>query len=101
MTTPFGQRLLDLLDLLLDPVDDDAAVLAGEQIDDRRDRLAPAVAGRGPLADHRREADGAHVADVDRRAARGRLEDDLLQVLEAADQAHAADHPQLAVARWM
>ena len=69
---PLGQGLLDLLDLLLDPVDDDAAVLAGEQVDDRGDGLAAAVAGGGPLADHRGEADGAHVADVDRRAPRGR-----------------------------
>ena len=76
---PLGQRLLDLLDLLLDPVDDHAAVLAGEQLDDRRDGLAAAVAGRGPLADHRREADRADVADVDRRPARGGGQDHLLQ----------------------
>src|SRR5262249_26792193 len=92
------QLALDVGDLGLHAVDDGAGVLAGQEHDDGGDGLAAAVSGGGPLANHGGELDVGDVADVDRRAAGVGVEDDLLQLLERAHEADAADDAELAVA---
>ena len=98
MVTPGGKGLLDLGDLLLHPIDDDARVLADQHHDDADHRLASTVAGHRALADHRRQLGATDIAHVDGRAALVVGQNDRFQVLQRLDQAFAADQVLLAAA---
>ena len=91
MRMPFGQARLKFLDLVLDALGDLQRVLAVPHHHDGADRLA-AVLFQHAAAELAAAADRAELRHADGRAlfAIG-LDDDLLDVADALDPAHAAD----------
>src|SRR5439155_13508319 len=90
------QALLELLDLLLDSVDDLAAVLADQHHHQPGDDLALAVAGRQAGPDHRGGNDPGHIPDGDRHAV-ALVDDDRGDVLDVARLAHSPDVARLPI----
>ena len=94
--TPAGQPGLERRDLLLDPADDVDRAHPVARDHDAADRLLAALhEGGGPegVAD----LHVGHLADVDRHPVLG-PDHHLLEVLDALDQAEAADHDQVPLA---
>ena len=86
--------VVQLADLLVDPVEDDARVLAAAQQREPFGDFALDVVADRAEPRRVRQHDARHVADGDRRAAFA-LEHDRLQVLRAPDVADAADRQLL------
>src|ERR1039458_5785133 len=85
-----GEASSDLFDFVFDGGDDFARVCAVADDDDSADGFL-AVLVEDAAAELRTELDAGDVADRDRRAVVG-AERDIFDVLEAADEADAADH---------
>ena len=89
---PFRKACLELLDLLLDPIDDVEGVLAVPHDDDAADALALAVPFEKAATDFGAETDGRNVPNENRRSSRARrAQGDLLdpgEILDIAAPAH-------------
>ncbi len=90
--------VVDLVDLGLDAADDLFGVASGGHHDDAADRLGVAALDHRAVANLFADAYLGHVADVDGRA-RVFLEHDVANVVDAVDQADAADQVLLGVLR--